>query len=401
MLKNKLSPTQKRSLKFIIFFGIISLLADVTYEGARSITGAYLGLLGASALAVGFIAGLGELAGYSLRLVSGYLADRTQKYWLITIIGYVINLLAVPLLALTGSWQAAAILIVAERVGKAMRVPSRDAMLSYASHSVGMGLGFGIHEALDQFGAMLGPLIIAAVFYFNGSYHEGFAILAIPAILALIVLTLVRLQYPQPSNLEETYEEIHPEGITKLFWLYLTGACFIAAGYADFALIAYHFQKAHIISLFLIPLAYAVGRGFNSIISPFLGHFYDQRGFIVLIIVTLFTTFFAPLVFLGNAVTGFIGVILWSIGIGAQQSLMRAIVGNLIPRTKRGSAYGIFNFAYGVSWFVGSILLGWLYDRSLFLLVLIIFFLQFASIPWLLVVLKKLPVKSTKGHVKR
>ena len=121
---------------------MVSLLADITYEGARSITGPYLAILGANAAVVGFVAGFGELVGYGLRLVSGYLADRTGKYWTITIVGYAINLLAVPLLALADQWWLAALLIIIERMGKGMRVPSRDAMLSHAGHRMGMGWAF-------------------------------------------------------------------------------------------------------------------------------------------------------------------------------------------------------------------------------------------------------------------
>lgn len=395
MLKSKLTSTQKRSLKFILFIGVVSLFADVTYEGARSITGAYLGFLGASAVAVGFIAGFGELAGYGLRLVSGYLVDKTEQYWAITITGYLINMIAVPLLAFTTSWQIAAVFIIAERVGKAIRVPSRDAMLSYAGQSIGMGIGFGLHEALDQIGAMCGPLAVSAVLYFHGSYRESFAILGIPALFALITLAAARFTYPQPKDLESEYEVIHTEGFKKIFWIYFIGSCFIAAGYADFALIAYHFQKTHLLSPVFIPLSYALAMGVNSIAAPLLGHFYDRKGFIILIIVTILATFFAPLIFLGNVYEAYLGVIFWAVGIGAQQSLMRAIVGNIIPRDKRGSAYGIFNFGYGVSWFLGSVLLGFLYDLSHTMLVIAIFSLQFASIPWLIIAMQKL---STKKH---
>lgn len=396
-MRNKnLSPIQKRSLKFIILIGVVSMFADMTYEGARSITGAYLGMLGASAAFVGFVAGFGELAGYGLRLVSGYLADRTERYWSITIVGYVVNLIVVPLLALTGSPLSAAVLIVAERIGKAIRVPSRDAMLSYAGQSVGMGLGFGLHEALDQFGAMVGPLTVAAVLYFHGGYREGFAILGIPAVCALLTLAFARWTFPQPKNLESKFEEIHTHGINKTFWLYLIGASFVAAGYADFALIAYHFQKTQLLSPVLIPISYALSMGVNSLASPLLGHIYDRKGFILLIFVTVLASIFAPLVFLGNELTAFIGVVLWSIGIGAQQSLMRAFIGNLISRDKRGSAYGIFNFGYGISWFLGSILLGVLYDQSRLLLVIIILALQLASIPWFIIVLRNVSTKKRK-----
>lgn len=387
--KSNLSANQKRSFLFIIIFGFISLLADITYEGARSITGAYLGLLGASATIVGFIAGLGELLGYGLRLVSGYLIDRTKKYWTITIIGYAINLFAVPLLAFTHHWMTAAILIVAERVGKAIRVPGRDAMLSYAAQSVGMGLGFGIHEALDQFGAMLGPLIVAAVLYYQGDYQTAFAVLGIPAVLALSVLIMTRLRYPQPADFAEQNPHMNTHNLTKIFWIYLIGACFIGAGFADFALIAYHFQKTNLLSPVWIPISYALAMGMNSIFSPLLGHFYDRKGFIILILITIISAFFAPCVFLGNSTVSFVGVALWAIGISAQQSLMRAIVGNMISKEKRASAYGIFNMCYGISWFIGSVAMGMIYDQSIFVLVFFIMGLQLLSLPWLIVVVKK------------
>lgn len=386
----KLTPPQKRSLQFIFLIGIVSLFADITYEGARSITGAYLSVLGASALIVGFVAGLGELIGYSLRLASGFVADKTEKYWTLTIVGYAINLIAVPLLALTTSWQTAAILIVAERMGKAIRVPPRDAMLTYAGRTVGVGFGFGLHEALDQIGAMLGPLMIAAVLYFKGSFHEAFAILGVFSFLSLFTLMIARLRFPQPNNLESNYNEIHTEGINKTFWLYLTGASFIAAGYADFALISYHFQKTNMMPVIYIPLCYALAMGVDSIASLIFGHLYDRKGFIVLIIVTVMASLFGPLVFFGGKVAAFIGVTLWAVGIGAQQTLMRAVVGSLITSKKLSSAYGVFNFSYGISWFLGSILLGFLYDKSLLLLVTTIFILQLASLPWLIIVMRRL-----------
>src|SRR6185437_7836333 len=175
-------------LKFVILLSFVSLFADMTYEGARSITGPYLAILGANAAIVGFVAGFGEFVGYALRLVSGYFADRTGKYWTFTIAGYACNLLAVPLLALAGHWWVAAVLIILERAGRAIRVPPRDAMLSHAGQKMGMGWVFGLHEAIDQIGAMLGPLIVALVLYMKGGYKESFAILLIPALIALTIL---------------------------------------------------------------------------------------------------------------------------------------------------------------------------------------------------------------------
>jgi hypothetical protein len=239
----KTGISKNTALKFVILLSVVSLFADITYEGARSITGPYLAVLGANAAVVGFVAGFGEFVGYAFRLVSGFLADRTGKYWTITIIGYTCNLLAVPLLALAGYWWIAAILIVIERMGKAMRVPPRDAMLSHAGQTISMGWVFGLHEAIDQVGAMLGPIIVAIVLYFKEGYHVSFAILLIPALIALIILMFARWLYPHPQDLEVKQVNLEAKGMNASFWIYLAGASLIAAGYADFPLIAYHFQK--------------------------------------------------------------------------------------------------------------------------------------------------------------
>jgi MFS family permease len=380
----------KSALYFVVLIGIVSLFADMTYEGARSIAGPYLAILGANALVVSFVAGFGELIGYSLRFVSGFVADKTGKYWPITIIGYVLNLLAVPLLAIAGYWQVAAMLLVIERMGKAIRTPARDAMLSHAAEKMGLGWGFGLHEALDQTGALLGPLLMAGVLYYNGNYRYAFALLLIPTLLAFSVLALARKRYPNPQELAIKTPTLKPEGFNTVFWLYLVGAALVAVGYADFPLIAFHFEKQKILAnSALIPIAYAFAMGVSGLFAPWLGHIYDRKGFIVLLFITIMSAFFSPLVFLGGANLAFAGIALWSIGIAAQETLMRAIIGNMIATRKRASAYGIFNLGFGVFWFLGSIVLGYLYDKSLLWLCVFSVVVQLCAVPLFLLVLKR------------
>lgn len=388
--KTQKDLSKSRALQFVILLGIVSLFADMTYESARSISGPYLATFGASAVVVGFVAGFGEMLGYALRIFSGYFADHTKKYWAITIVGYAVNLLAVPLLALAEQWWVAALLIIIERVGKAIRVPSRDAMLSHASDRVGMGWGFGLHEALDQVGAMLGPLIVAAILYFKGNYQLAYAVLLIPALLALTTLFCARWIYPNPQSLEIKDENIKSNKMNTAFWVYLTGASLIAAGYADFSLIAYHFHKTMIFSPIWIPIFYSIAMGTNTITAPLLGRFYDRHGFSILIIVTLFSCGFAPLVFFGNFGLALAGIVMWSIGVGAHESLMRAIVANMVPNNIRGTAYGMFNTAYGVSWFLGSFLMGVLYEYSIYSLVVFSILIQLLALPFLWHAMKKL-----------
>jgi hypothetical protein len=256
--QHSLRLSKETALRFVVLVGVVSLFADMTYEGARSVTGPYLALLGASGTVVGLVAGVGELIGYGLRLVSGYLSDRTGRYWAITIAGYAINLVAVPLLALAGRWELAAALMIAERMGKAIRTPARDAMLSHATHEIGHGWGFGLHEALDQTGAILGPLLVAGVLYVRGSYQAGFGLLLVPALLALVVLAAARLLYPRPQDLEASTPELRAKGFPRAFWIYLAAVALIAAGYADFPLIAYHFEKVASVPQVWIPIFYAV-----------------------------------------------------------------------------------------------------------------------------------------------
>jgi len=375
---------KKTALKFIILLGIVSLFADITYEGARSITGPFLSILGASGAIVGIVIGLGELVGYGVRAISGRLSDKTQQYWAFIFIGYILNLMAVPLLAFTEHWQAAAFLIILERFGKAIRVPPRDALLSYATKQTGRGWGFGIHEAFDQIGAILGPLLIAMILFLKGSYQLGFAFLAIPGALAITALTLTKISYPRPQKMEKQGFSLQTKGLSKNYWRYVFGVGFIAAGYADFALIAYHFQKASIVSPVWISFLYSIAMGVDGIAALIMGRLFDFKGISILAIITAIVSFFAPLVFFGGFYAVLIGMILWGIGMGSQESIMRAIVASLAPPEKRGTAYGVLNLIFGLFWAAGSALIGIFYDISLFYVVAFSMIAQLASIPFFL-----------------
>lgn len=378
-----MQSSKRSALLFIVLLGIVSLFADVVYEGARSISGQYLSLLGANAAIVATVAGFGELIGYSLRLFSGYIADKTRQYWAITIWGYAINLIAVPALALAGNWQIAAMLMVIERLGKALRVPARDAMLSYATSQIGRGRGFGIHQALDRIGAVLGPLMMMAMLAYNAGYTLCFAILGIPAIAALGILWMAKWNFPVPEILEVKTASLEPSGLTKPFWLYLVAISLIAAGYADFPLMAYHMQKTEALSEIWIPFLYAIAMAVDGIAALILGPVYDRKGMSVLIVVSIIAALFAPCIFLGGFYAFLLGMVFWGIGMGAQGSIMRAVVAQLVSSDKRGTAYGILNTAFGVCWFLGSVAMGLLYDYSIPLLVAFSMGVQLLSIPFL------------------
>lgn len=380
------SVTYKRlpgraALRFVILIGIVSLFGDTTYEGARSIVGPYLATLGASATVVGVVAGFGELIGYAVRFVSGFIGDRTQRYWTITLVGYVLNLFAVPLLALTGSWQSAAVLIVAERMGRALRTPTRDAMLSHAASRTGAGWAFGLHEAMDTTGAIIGPIAISAALYFQQSYRVGFAMLLIPALLSLAVLLVARHEFPTPRDLEVAEKIRAPRTLPRQFWMYSIAAAFIAAGYADFSLLAYHFGKGGVVAAPWIPLFYALAMVAAAVTALSLGALYDRIGVLVMIPATIASAFSAPLAFLGNSAFAAAGVICWGVGMGAQESVMRAAIVPLARPNQRGTAFGLFHSVFGVAWFLGSVLLGVMYDHTVTGVAILSFLLQLGALP--------------------
>lgn len=378
--------TRSTAVKFVVLLGFVSLFADMTYEGARSITGPFLGSLGASGAVVGFVAGFGELLGYGLRFVSGYLSDKTQRYWLITLVGYVMNLLAVPLLALAGNWPLAAFLIILERTGKAIRNPARDTMLSHATSRVGHGWGFALHEAMDQIGAIIGPIIIAIAMRFSHSYRPAFGVTLIPALLALAVLTAARILYPRPRDLEVKTTNIEAKGMSKQFWVYIGAIALVAAGYADFPLIAYHLQRVAAVQTDWIPALYAVAMGVDAVAALIFGRLYDRIKMSSLITAVALSAFFALFAFTSSLHLAVIGVVLWGVGMGAQESILRAAIAEMVPLERRGSAYGIFNAGYGLAWFLGSALMGLIYDFSLPAMIAFSLFSQLAAVVILVVV---------------
>lgn len=376
------------ALRFVILASVVSLLGDTTYEGARSVTGPFLATLGASATAVGFVAGFGELLGFGLRLVSGYVTDRTRRYWTVAILGYAVNLLAVPALALAGRWETAAFLMILERAGKGIRNPARDAMLSHATKEMGRGWGFGLHEAMDQIGAVVGPILVAGALYARQGYRNAFAMLLVPASLALAVLLINRFLYPNPRDLEVSSSRVETKGLRRSFWLYLSAVALIAAGYADFPLIAYHFKGASVAPEDWIPLFYAVAMGVDALAALAFGRLFDRIGLQVLIVSSLLSFLFAPLVFLGGFHLALLGMVLWGAGMGAQESVMRAAIAEMAQAERRGTAYGVFNSIFGLSWFLGSAIMGILYDISLTALILFSMAAQLGSIPLLMAVRK-------------
>ncbi len=387
----KYSISKKLAFQFIILMGIVSLLGDIVYEGARSITGPYLQVLGASAAIVGTVAGLGDFMGYGIRILSGYISDRTAAYWPMTIIGY--GLLGIiPLLGIVNFWQIAAIFIIIERIGKGIRAPARDAILSHVTKKVGRGTGFGIHEALDQIGAIIGPIIFSTAFFFGYEYKRGFYILWIPAILCIVVLFIAKAKVPRPEKLELIKESNQNKNFSKLFWIYSLFIFFSVSGFSSFQLIAYHIKYKNIMSEIDIPILYAIAMGIDALMALFIGKIYDRKGLNSLIIVPLLTLFIPFFAFSISPHLLLLGMVLWGAVMGIHETVIRAAIADITHQKKRGIAYGIFNTIYGFSWFLGSTTMGLLYDISINYIILFTILMEIASISLFFIAKKELKI---------
>lgn len=402
---NKEKKRISQAMLFIIFFGIVSLFSDMTHEGASSIRGAYFTILGASAGAIGFVSGLGELIGYSMRYVFGRIADKRKNYWFMTIFGYVIDVLAVPALALVGEngWIAAAILLIIQRMGKAIKKPAKDTIMSFAASQEGVGKSFGIQEMLDQIGAFLGPVLLYLVMLFKTTgttfeiYSTCFAVLAIPGAITIIMLLVTRRKFPNPENFEPEAKEFVPFEMKKSFKYYIVGISLFAFGFIDYSLVIMHISRnftsiagglaetSSIINSGTIPLLYAGAMLVDAVAALIFGYMYDKKGVKVLVLSTIISAPFSAFVFMGKSVPiVLVGVVLWGIGMGAQESILKAAVTTMVPKSSRATGYGIFECSFGIFWFLGSWLLGVLYDVSVPVMVVVSVAAQLLAIPFYL-----------------
>lgn len=361
------------AVAFITLMGIVSLFSDMTHEGVRSILGEYLNLAGATGATIGFVSGVGELCGYSLRLLSGIFADKTKKYWTLVIAGYTLQVLAIPALALIpqNGWIIACGLVILERVGKAIKKPAKNTLVSFAASEIGTGKGFAYQEFLDQLGAFLGPVMLFFIAAVKGTdnlfstYRICFALLGIPAVITISLVVLAKVKYPHPEMFEKAQaatEEFHTQ---KSFVLYMIAICLFAFGFADFTLITLHAAKMEAFPASTLSLLYAAAMAVDAFAALFFGWLFDRIGLKALMLSTLCSAFFSCFIFLtGDPVLMGVGIVLWGVGMGAQESIMKAAVSKIIPSSMRSTGFGIFETGFGIAWFLGSWLLGALYDTN-------------------------------------
>lgn len=394
-------------MRFIVGFGIVSALADVVYEGARSIIGPYLGSLGASAAVVGLITGAGEAAALVLRMFTGRLSDRTGRPWPQTVVDYALTAVCVPLIALTGNLAAAGLLYNGERVGNAVRTPARDTMLAHASAEVGRGHAFGLHEALDQIGAMTGPLLIGAVLALGGNYHLAFALLVVPSALALFALTRLRQLAPDPIVWEPSAQVSEKKrlrlgrGLPNRFWHYAAFSATTMLGFSTWAVLAFHLTDRHLISESLVPVLYALAMAAASVAAVVFGRIYDRVGLRGLIALPFLGAAVPPLSFSDTTALFVVGAVVWGAEMGIHDSTMRAAVADFVPAHRRGAGYGTFTAIYGLAWLAGAALIGLLYEHSITAAAVFVGGTQTVALAVLVPLLRSAPLETHRAAAER
>ena len=385
--------------RVVVGFGVVSLTADMVYEGARAVTGPLLASLGASAVLVGVVTGAGEAAALVLRLFSGSWADRTGRYWTLTLAGYALTVVCVPALAVTpflagAGLAVACVLILAERTGKAVRSPAKSALLAYAAAPVGLGRGFAVHKALDQAGAVLGPLLVAGVAALTGALWPGLAVLVVPGAAALVVLLVLRRAVgdpggspadpPGPASAPVSRGRLPPS-----FWLFAAAAGAATAGLVTFGVISYHLTRAEVVPVAAVPLVYAAAMGTEALAALATGWAYDRLRGRVLLVLPLLVALVPPLAFTGSAALALAGVLLWGAAVGVQDSTVKALVADLVLPARRATAYGIFAAVQGGAAVAGGAMAGVLYERSLPALVAVVIGTQVLALALLVATLRR------------
>ncbi|MFJ7250549.1 MFS transporter [Kitasatospora sp. NPDC098652] len=392
--------TGMRPWRFVVWFGIVSLLADFVYEGARSVTGPLLASLGASATLVGVVTGAGEAAALLPRLLFGPLADRTGRFWAPAIGGYALTVAAVPLLGVAGSLGAASTLVIAERVGKAVRSPAKDTLLSHATAATGRGRGFAVHEALDQVGAVIGPLTVAAVLAATGGYGPALGVLAAPGVAALLLLRWLRSRVPDPSRYESARYESAPPArppvtsappqpqpqapvrrpLPRAFWAYAAFTAATMTGFTTYGVLSFHLVRHHLLTASAVPVLYAGTMLAGALASLATGWLYDRIGPRTLVALPVLAAAVPPLGFADAVAPAAIGALLWGAALGVQESTLRAVVADLVPAPRRATAYGVFAAVVGLAMLAGGALTGALYAVSVPALVVTVAAVQAAAL---------------------
>jgi len=378
-LESKVAKRFTPAVKVIILFGVISMLGDMVYESARGANSQYFNLLSVSAAQVGLVFGIGEFLGYFLRLLAGVLSDKSGKHWIFIFVGYGM-LLVVPIMGFTMNWNILIVLILMERIGKSLRNPAKDTILSgVAENQVGTGFAFGLQEALDQVGALTGPLIFTLVFFIAGKngiaeYQLGYKWLFVPFILLMLFVVYAYRRIKRNNLIQDLKtREFRSERLQPIFWIYTAFTFFCTLGFVNFSIIGYHLKANNLMSDGNITLLYSGAMAVDAVAALLVGKAYDnmkkktgiKTGGLAVLMAIPFITLLLPFLTISNSTPLIvIGMVIFGVVMGTHETIMRSAVADITPFYKRGTSFGVFNTGYGLALLIGSALMGWLYDMN-------------------------------------
>lgn len=400
---NRPDTNSVRPYAFIVSFGVVSMLMDVVYQGALAVQGPLLASLGANALVIGIVSGLGEATALGGRLFSGPLADRSGRYWAFAIGGYATTALAVPAMGFVGSLVGVSALVIVERLGKSLRTPSRDTMISHAAAAVGRGKGFALHEVMDQIGAIGGPVAVSLLLGATaGDYRVALGVLIIPGLAAIGVLLVLRHRVPQPSVYEHVEAAVASQepgysaagrpkkrsALPRVFWLYCAGCATMLVGVATFGVISFHLVSTGLADDAFVPAIYAIAMAVDGAFAALTGVLYDKLGTRVLLCLPVVCALIPLFAYAQSLALVIVGIMLWGVSLGIQESTMRAAVADIVPTAHRATAYGLFSVSVGIGSLLGGVVAGVLYTISVPLLIVCVLAIEAAALVLIVLALR-------------
>ena len=365
--------TQRRVLLVFLLLGLVSLFADVVYEGGRSVSGAYLAEIKAPVVATALV-GVGEFLGLAFRLFSGYIATILQSstvLWGSTLLGYLITSLSIPMIAFAPTWHDVVVLYIIERLGKGLRAPTRDVIVAEVSEGIGVGKGFGIHELLDQVGAFLGPVLVSILLTLYG-YRVAYLTLIIPGMISVLLVATAWRLHPKLKSTSVRKSKLVVRGYSKSFWIYTLATSVLVLGFMHWSIASYYLKIRGVVSDAEIGFIYAIAMFVDAIVAVPLGVLFDKVKFKTLLTIPALTPVFIVLIMYAPHELIYFSAIPWGIIMCSEESIMRATIALLVEPSKRPLAYGFFGLVFGFMWAVGGYIYVAILDKPLYMLIYVL-----------------------------
>ena len=348
--------------------GLVSLFMDLSSELVHALLPLYMtGVLGASMVAVGVVEGVAEATASALKAFSGAISDRMRRRKPLVVLGYALAALSKPLFPLAGTVALVAGARFMDRVGKGIRGAPRDALIADVTAPAQRGAAYGLRQALDTVGAVLGPLAaIGLMIILANDIRAVLWVAVIPAVIAVLVL-VVWVREPErgqsPAAVQGKVEWRAYSRLQRHFWLIVAlGAVLTLARFSE-AFLVLRAQDLGLV-LALVPAVLVVMNLVYTAVSFPAGVAADRGGQRALLFWGLAALIASDLVLGAGAglAAVFAGAALWGVHMGLTQGLLSKLVADAAPAALRGTAFGVFHLVSGAALLAASVLAGWLWS---------------------------------------